>query len=265
MAPRKKYTVSAQLYTLREFLETPADMKKTMRRLRRIGYEAAQISGVGKIGAADLNRLMTDEGINPIGAHVGLGQFREDLDGVIADCKAWDIEYVAIPWMPAADFTTATSWKKAAREFSRYGRALAKEGLKLQYHNHMFEFQKFGMKGYRGGMTGLEILYANSDPEALQAELDLGWVMRGNQCPVAWCKRMAGRLDQVHMKDWGIQNNEAVWRAVGEGSGNWKAIIRAAKAAGTVHFIVEQDDCPVSHNPFKSLQISLENLSVLGL
>ena len=265
MAPKKKYIVSAQLFSLRDYLKTPKDMKRTFTRLRKIGYEAAQISGVGEIAPADLHEMMMEAGIRPVGAHVGLKAFEADIDTVIADCKAWDVEYVAIPWMSADAVTTAAGWKKTGRIFAGYGKVLAAEGITLQYHNHAFEFQKYGVKAGKGGTTGLELLYAAADPKYLQAELDLGWIMRANQCPTTWIKAMSGRLDQVHLKDWGIKDNQPVWRAIGEGSSKWAAIIRACKASGTTHFIVEQDSCPITNNPFKSMAVSLDNLRALKL
>lgn len=259
----KKYVVAAQLYTLRDFLKTPADMVKTMARVKKIGYDAAQISGVGPIDPAELNALMNKAGVTPIGAHVGLNEFRADIDKVIADCQAWDIGYVAIPWLAHQEFKTLADWKKLFREFERYAKRCAKEGLTVQYHNHMFEFEKFGIKNGAGGTTILEMLYSGT--ELLQAELDLGWVVRGGHDPVAWARRMKGRLDQVHLKDWGVVNNEPVWRAVGEGGIDWPAVIKACKAAGTKHFIVEQDECPITNDPFRSLAISRKNLLAMGL
>jgi sugar phosphate isomerase/epimerase len=262
--PRTKFYVSAQLYTLRDYLTVPKDMRTTMRKIRKIGYTSAQISAVGPIPPADLRLLMLDEGVEPVGAHIGLDAF-EDIAAVAATCHAWGVKYVAIPWMPADAVQTAATWKQTGRRFSRYGKALAKHGITLQYHNHAFEFQKYGIKGGSGGRTGLEILYDNSDPEYLQAELDFGWIARGGQNPVTWAKKLTGRLDQVHVKDWGILNNEPVWRAVGEGGIDWPAVIKACKVSGTRYFLVEQDTCPITNNPFKSLQVSFENLKAFGL
>jgi len=259
----KKYVVAAQLYTLRDFLKTPAEMAKTMARVKKIGYDAAQISGVGPIDPAALNALMTDAGVQPIGAHVGLNEFRADLSKVIADCKAWGIGYVAIPWLPRQEFKTLADWKKLFKEFDGYARVCAQAGLVVQYHNHMFEFEKFGIRKGAGGRTILEMLYAET--RLLQAELDLGWVTRGGHDPVAWVRKMKGRLDQVHLKDWGVCDDQPIWRAVGEGGMDWPAVIRACKAAGTRDFIVEQDACPVTNDPFLSLAISRRNLAAMGL
>ncbi len=258
-----KYVVAAQLYTLRDFLKTPADMPKTMARVKKLGYDAAQISGVGPIDPTELNKIMTDAGVRPIGAHVGLNEFRADTGKVLADCKAWGVEYVAIPWLPYKDFKTLADWKKLFKEFEGYARCCAKEGVVVQYHNHMFEFEKFGIRKGAGGKTILDMLYDGT--KLLQAELDLGWVARGGHDPVAWARKLKGRIDQVHLKDWGIVDNQPVWRAVGEGGIDWPAVIKACKASGTRHFIVEQDACPVSNDPFLSLAISRRNLQAMGL
>lgn len=258
-----KYVVSAQLYTLREFLKTPADMAKTMARVKKIGYDAGQISGFGSIDPAELNKLMVDAGVQPIGAHVGLNEFRADVSKVIADCKAWGIQYVAIPWLPRQDFKTLADWKKLFKEFEGYAKRCAKDGIVVQYHNHMFEFEKSGIKNGAGGKTILDMLYEGT--KLLQAELDLGWVVRGGHNPVNWAQKMKGRLDQVHLKDWGIRDDQPIWRAVGEGGIDWPAVIKACKAAGTKHFIVEQDSCPITSDPFLSLAISRKNLLAMGL
>jgi sugar phosphate isomerase/epimerase len=259
----KKYTVAAQLYTLRDFLKTPADMAKTMARVKKIGYDAGQISGFGPIDPAELNKIMTGAGVAPIGAHVGLNEFRADVSKVIADCKAWGIQYVAIPWLPRQEYKTAADWKKLFKEFEGYAKRCAKDGIVVQYHNHMFEFEKFGIKNGAGGKTILDMLYEGT--KLLQAELDFGWVVRGGHSPVAWATKMAGRLDQVHLKDWGVRDDQPVWRAVGEGGIDWKAVIKACKASGTKDFIVEQDSCPITDDPFLSLAISRKNLAAMGL
>ncbi len=259
----KKFTVAAQLFTLRDHLKTPADIVKTMKRVKKIGYDAAQISGVGPIDPAELNKIMNDAGVKPIGAHANLDDFRKDPAKVIADCKAWDIGYVAIPWLPRQEFTTRASWNKLFKEFEKYAVNFQKEGIVVQYHNHMFEFEKFGIRCGKGGQTVLDMMFENTS--ALQAELDFGWVARGGHDPVAWAKKLKGRLDQVHLKDWGIVDDQPVWRAVGEGGIDWPAVIKACKQSGTRDFIVEQDSCPITNDPFRSLKISRENLAEMGL
>ena len=261
----KRPVIAAQLYTLRDFVKTPEDIARTMERVKKIGYDAAQISGVGPIDPAELRKIMLGAGVTPIGAHVGVEQFRNDLAGVIDTCHKWGVGYVAIPWLDASKLATLDAWKALAREFNGFGRALAGEGIVLQYHNHMFEFEKFGVKNGKGGQMFLDLLFKYTNPKYLQAELDLGWVARGNQSPVAWVRKMANRLDQVHLKDWGVLKDQPVWRAIGEGGICWPCVFQACKAAGTSYYIVEQDSCPITNDPFLSLAVSRKNIKAMGL
>ncbi|HAU38667.1 MAG TPA: sugar phosphate isomerase/epimerase [Phycisphaerales bacterium] len=265
MAKKLTSQIAIQLYTLRDFVQTPKDVVKTMKRLRKIGYTRAQISGVGPIDAAELRKMMLGEGVEPMGAHVGLDKFHNELKQVIADCHGWGIAYVAMPWMSPDAVKTAAGWRKMGRELAGYGKKLAAEGITLQYHNHMFEFEKFGVRNGKGGEIGLDILYRSADPKYLQAELDFGWVARAGYEPAAWAKKYKGRLDQVHLKDWSVVNNQPTWRAIGEGAIDWLPVLKACKAAGTKDYIIEQDSCTVSGDPFKSVQISYENLRKMGL
>jgi len=76
---------------------------------------------------------------------------------------------------------------------------------------------------------------------------------------------MKGRMDQVHLKDWAILGNEPAWTEVGEGNLNLPAVLAACRAAGVRTYIVEQDNCPVTGDPFRSIAVSLRNLRAMGL
>ena len=259
----KKPVVAAQLYSFREFMKVPADMAKTLKRIKKIGFDAAQVSGVGPIEPAELKKIFDDAGVAPIGAHVALAKFRESLAGVADYCHALGIEYVAIPWLDRKMCKNLAEWKKLFKEFDGYALKLAKEGIHVQYHNHMFEFEQYGVKNGKGGTPLLEMLYSGT--KYLQSELDFGWVARGGHSPAKWALRMAGRADQVHFKDWSIVDDQIVWRAIGEGGIDWPEVLKACKKAGTRYYIIEQDTCPVTNDPFKSFTISLAYMKSLGL
>jgi sugar phosphate isomerase/epimerase len=267
MAAKRQSQLAVTLFTLRDFCNLREDIVRTLARVRKIGYENVQISGGGLMAVhpPDLARMVEDAGLRIIGSHIGLPMFREDLKNVLGRLRQWKCPYVAIPWAAPEDRATLADWKARAKEFSSYGRTLAQEGIVLQYHNHHFEFHKFGGRAGLGRKTGLEILYEESDPRCLQAEIDVAWVARGGGDPAAWCLRVKGRMDQVHLKDWAILANEPAWTEVGEGNLNWPAILGACKAARVKTYIVEQDQCPVTNDPFKSIAISLKNLRKMGL
>ncbi|NLF86727.1 MAG: hypothetical protein GX571_11550, partial [Lentisphaerae bacterium] len=132
-AATRKPVIAAQLYTLRDFMKTPDEMAKTLARVRQIGYDAAQISGVGPITPAELRRLMLEAGVEPVAAHVGLDAFRADVGKVAADCQAWGVSYVAIPGFSRKGLDTLADWKRLFKEFEGFARILRKAGITLQY------------------------------------------------------------------------------------------------------------------------------------
>ena len=254
----KKFKVAAQMYGFRDFTQNPTDLLATIKKTRKIGYEYGQISGFGQMCPKEIRKMFDGEGVTPVGTHISLQRFRDNEKEVIATCHGYGVKYVAIPSLNPADYKTATDWKKLFKEFDGYAKRFAKEGLVVQYHNHDFEFEKIGIKNGAGGKTILDMLYEGT--EFLQAELDFGWCARGGYDPAIWAAKLNGRLDQVHLKDWGIVGGKPEFRAIGEGSLDWERIIKASKKSGTTDFIVEQDNCVVTGDPFVEYATSRKNL-----
>lgn len=250
-------TIAAQLYTLREFLKTPEDVAKSLKKVREIGYEAVQVSGLGPIDPKELKKIADDNGLQIVVTHIPFQRFQEDMEGLIADHKLWNCKYVGLGAMPKEYRTSRESYVQFAKEASGFAKRLAEEGLSFVYHNHAFEFVKFD------GKTGLELIYEESDP-VLNGEIDTFWVQKGGSDPAAWIRKLKGRMEIVHFKDMVInENGEQIMAEVGEGNLNWPAIIEACREIGIKWHIVEQDTC--QRDPFESLAISLKNLKAMGL
>ena len=253
----KETQIGLTLYTLRDYLQTPKDIAKTLAKVRKIGYRIVQLSGLGKIETKELKRILDGEGLIGNSTHTSLERLMKETDLVIEEHKILGAEYAVCPCLPE-EYRGETGYRKIAGVLSGVGKTLAKSEITLCYHNHAFEFEKFGNK------TGLEIIYSESNPKYLKAELDTYWVAFGGGDPAAWCLKYSGRLPLVHMKDMvATKDNTQVYAEVGEGNLNWKSIIAACKKAGARWYIVEQDVC--RRNPLESIKISLNNLHKLGL
>lgn len=250
------------LYTLREFADSTEEAATTLKRVREMGYENIQVSAqlFISLDPGQMRQLADDAGLKIIGAHVNCDNMVENLQAEIDRIHTYGAAYMAIPSFHAEN-GTADEWKAFAGQCNEIGARLKEENIHLQYHNHAHEFEKLAVVDGQGGRTGFDILMAETDPNLLQSELDLAWVSRGAYDPVVILNQVAGRVDQVHAKDWGIVGGEPGWRAVGEGGLNWPAIIEACKHAGVKTYTVEQDNCPVTNDPFKSSAISFQNLS----
>lgn len=245
--------IAAQLYTLREFLKTPSDIQTSLKRVKDIGYNAVQVSGLGPIDPAELKKMTDELNLAICATHVPYTQLQTDIQSVVKTHQLWECTYVGIGSMPDSYRTSREGYEMFAREASQIGRELAKEGLKLIYHNHNFEFAKFD------GQTGMDILMQTFDPAAVDFEIDVYWVQAGGGDPVQWVHNVDGRMEVVHLKDMAmIPGQGQAFAEVGEGNMNWPAIIQACNDIGVTWGAVEQDTCP--GDPFDSLTTSLRNL-----
>lgn len=251
--------LAAQMYTVRDFAKTPADMAETVKKVRALGWEAMQVSGFGPIAPQELKNIADGEGIHICATHTGYERMRDDTQAVIDDHLLWGCKYPAIGGMPQSYREAGEDgFKKFAVEASEVARKLAAGGLTFGYHNHSFELQRFGNR------TGLDILFEESDPEVFQMEIDTYWIQHGGGDPAAWISKVKGRADLVHFKDMAIVGREQRFAEIGEGNLNWPAILDACKDAGSRWYIVEQDRC-YDRDPFDSLGLSLKNLKAMGL
>ncbi|RME60567.1 MAG: sugar phosphate isomerase/epimerase [Caldilineae bacterium] len=251
--------LAAQLYTVREFTRTAEDFAESLRKVREIGYTAIQVSAIGPIPPEEVKRIADDNGLTICITHIPWPRLQEELDAVIQEHHLWECKHVAVGSMPP-DYWQAgeEGFRRFARDAEAIGRKLDAAGLTFSYHNHSFEFARFGKK------NGLEIIYAEADPRYLKAELDTYWVQHGGGDVIDWIRRMADRMPVIHLKDMAIVGRrEQVMAEVGEGNMNWPGILAACKEANVEWYAVEQDICP--GDPFESLAISYRNLAAMGL
>lgn len=256
MAPTQ---IAAQLYTLRDFIQTPADVARAMERLAAIGYQAVQISAMGPIDPHECRKIMDDNGLVVASTHTSFERLRDETAAAIEEHHILGCKYPAVGGLPEEYRRAgAEGYSRFAKEASEVGRTLAEAGLTFGYHNHSFELEKFGRR------TGLQILYEDSHPQYFTAEIDTYWTQHGGADPAMWIRKLQGRSFLVHFKDMRIRDGQQQFAEVGEGNLNWPNILEACKTAGVEWYIVEQDSC-YDRDPFDSLKISLENMRAWGL
>ncbi len=248
--------IAAQLYTLRDFTKTPADIASTMRRVKRIGYDAVQCSGMGKIDAKELDIILRGEGLTCCATHVPLERLRDDTQAIIDDHQLWGCRYTATGgFFPKQ--ATRQDWSDFARLYSEIAHKLAGQNLSLGYHNHSHELARYD------GKTGLQI-FLDEMEASVWMEIDTYWIAHGGGDPVQWIRKVSGRIPCVHLKDMAITpDKQQLMAEIGEGNLNWEGIFTACREAGVEWYIVEQDIC--QRDPFESLEISLKNLKQMGM
>lgn len=262
----RQQPLGVQLYTLGDMWRT--DLEGTLARLAKIGYRTIEIPGL-QAGAAARMRAAADKfGLSVTSVHAlaqpqggssdmtletAPGQLAAEMHALGArdlvmpmpltpsNFKPAPGENVGAAWVRSFGEAGADHWKRQAEFLNARGKDLAREGVHLNYHNHNLEFAPVA-----DGMTGWDVLVANTDPKLVSFEVDIGWVSAAGIEPVAFLQRHAGRVRQVHVKDV-LPTTPANFKfrmestEVGSGRIDWKTVLPAAYAVGVRQFYVEQE------------------------
>lgn len=253
----KRKQIVAQLYTVRDHLKTPRDIASSLKEVRRIGYEAVEASGLGPIENDELRRMLDGEGLVCASTHETPSEVIVEKPEAVAErLAALGCTMTAFPHPGKHPLSTLAEVEQLARKLDRAGEVLRSHGLVLGYHNHNLEFARIQ------GRTILDWLFERTKPQNLVSEMDTYWVQAGGGDPVAWIRKLSGRLPSIHLKDYGYEIGKGVvFEEIGSGNLDWKAIIPEAQKAGCRWFIVEQDAHFAKDDPFLSLQMSFEYLA----
>ncbi len=250
----EKVSVGLQMYTLRD--AAARDFVGTLTKVADLGYAGVELAGTGGLSASELKRVLDDLGLQVAGSHVGIEQLEGELAAALDYANAIGNSNIVCPYLGEERRKDADGYRRLADLFDRVGAACKARGIVFSYHNHAFEFEKFGDR------TGLEILFDSTDPALVKSELDIYWVAYAGEDPVAFLRRLADRVRLVHLKDMSADSSRA-FAEVGEGILDWPTICAASAEAGAQWLLVEQDVC--KRPPIESVEISLRNLKRMGL
>ncbi|MBI4558635.1 MAG: sugar phosphate isomerase/epimerase [Candidatus Hydrogenedentes bacterium] len=247
--------MALQLYTLRD--PAKQDLKGTLKKAREMGWEYVQWSGMPDLPAEQIRAALDEAGLKAMAAHTGVEPFETDFEKSVTFWKTVGVEAVGPGGMMGDCRETLADWLRGAKRFDVLGAKLREAGLRLTYHNHAGEFEKFP----EDPRCKLDILFESTDPKNLSAELDLAWVKVGNANPAAYIRKCKGRVHQVHAKDVaeGKKGERVKFTPLGQGSLDWNDIFAAGKEAGIEWYIYEQDNGEGS--PFDYAKASYDFLS----
>jgi sugar phosphate isomerase/epimerase len=236
--------IGLQLYTLRSVLET--DVRGTLEQVADIGYDEVEFAGYYDRTPDDIRALLDDLGLAAPATHVPLSRIRKQPDEVIRTAKAIGHEYVVCPYLQEEERTPLENYRRLADDFTAFGTRCTEAGLQFAYHNHDFEFTEMD------GTLPYNVLLEETDPEHVQMELDLYWVIEAGHDPLAFIERNPERYPLCHVKDRGPDGGMT---SVGAGTIDFAAIFRKAQFE---HYFVEHDnpDAPMQsiRQSYRALQ-----------
>lgn len=253
----RKRKIGIQLYTVRDEIKNGID--SVIAKLASVGYEQVELYGYangqyfGK-STKEMAALLKQYNLTSPSAHIGLADFLYNGNDdawkkAIEDAHIIGNHYMVIPWIEPAHRKSLDDYKKIVARVNRAAELTTAGGLKFAYHNHQFEFEKFG------DTCGYDLILNETDKNMVKLELDLYWVYNAGKDPFELFRQHPGRFVMWHVKDMD-KNDRNKQTEVGNGSIDFKAIFKEAKLSGLEYFFVEQENYDVS--PYVSIEKSIK-------
>ena len=213
-----------QMYSVRDI--TPTDMEGALRALSSMGYSCVEFAGFFDYPAEKIREWLEKYGLEASGTHTSWKQLRDRFDETVAYHKAIGCKEIIVP---GADLTTLANVEIFAGFVEEVSPRLAKEGLRLSYHNHDREFRVLDY----GTMSHTQ-LQRRTD---MTFEIDTYWVYRAGLDPLEVLRDLEARVPMIHVKD-GLADGTG--KPLGMGTAPVSAVWNYAREKG-LSMIVESE------------------------
>jgi sugar phosphate isomerase/epimerase len=243
-----------ELYSLRR--EMGRDVPGTLSRVRDFGFQEVEVPGLYGLSAEKFRDELDRAQLRCSAMVAQWDQLSAKMDSVIHDAKALGAAYVICPWIPHGGKFTAEDAEKGADNFNRWGAILRAAGFQFCYHPHGYEFQP------AAGGTLFDTLVSKTDPENVNFEMDVFWIVHPGQNPVALLEKYPTRFPLMHLKD--LEKNtrgdlsgsapEESSVALGAGQVDWPAVLVAARRASVKRYYIEDEAAAAMRQVDESLK-----------
>jgi len=246
-ASGKKVQLGVQLYSLREQCKT--DLPGMLAAVGKIGYKGVEFAGYHGRKANELRTMLDENGLVACGTHTPYESVLGDkLKETIEFNRTIGNKFLIVPWMVGK---SKQEWLDRAELFNQLAGQVKAEGMRIGYHAHAHDFQKFD------GESGWDLFFGHTKPAVIM-QLDTSNCRDGGADPVAVLKKYPGRAASIHIKAHG-GGPEAV---IGEDEVNWKEIFAFCEGKGkTEWYVVEHE---TSKDPIDAVKRNFEALKKMG-
>lgn len=221
-----------QLYTLRDVIGD--DPEGVIRQVAEFGYKQIESYegqdgmywGMGNTG---FKSFLDDLGLTMISSHSNVF---DDFERKAEEAAEIGVEYLVSPWIGPQD--SIDEFKEYADRFNEAGQIAQNAGIKFAYHNHAYTFEELE------GEFPQDVLMENTDPDLVEFQMDIYWVVAAGHDPAEWIQKYPGRFTSSHIKDL-MNGDEPESTILGNGSIDFPSIVDVAKNNGMKYYIVEQE------------------------
>lgn len=245
-----KPCLGIQLYSVRN-LTGDDTFRETLTHLADLGFQGVEFAWkYGGMSPEELAEFLRSVGLLCCGLHVQLEELLDPHHRVYEYALA-----TGSPFITTSLCSRVGEWPELIPKIRQAGAIATEKGLCFTYHNHWQEFEKLG------DVYAQDILRDQTDPTTVSFELDLGWIRRGGEEPMAYWRTYAGRVPQIHLRDYDTGTEKVC--DVGTGFLDVSAVAAQAVELGTQWLIYEQDTYPVS--PMVSAEVCIAECRKAGV
>lgn len=270
-APAKQ--IGLQIYSLgRELTE---DVPNGLKKIRQIGYSTIELAGyrerkMGNYSPAEYRKLAEDSGLKITGSHVNPPVrkiTRENLNDVTEFWKIATEDHVKFgcktlvqPMMPQLDNHDDVAILCEA--FNKAGEIAKASGIRWGYHNHHMEFQRVVKEEDKNkrsspwmpvGDVIYDLMLNGTDPKLVFFEMDVYWTVMGQNDPLEYFEKYAGRFPVLHIKDRSVLGRSGMM--------NFENIFNAAYKNGLDEFYIELENIRDGMTQFEGVRLCFDYLN----
>ena len=197
--------IALQLFSVRDACKTKEDFLRTLKEVKKQGYDGVEFAGYHDLTAQELKTASRNDVLE---YNRGIGN-----------------KNIVCAYSPA---DSEENLQKLRRVLQSAQKAAQKYGMNVFYHNHSHELLPLN------GKIPLDVI-----KEYCMLEPDTYWLFNGKVDVCAYIKANAPRIGLIHLKDGGLNADPCT---IGEGKNDIQGIIDAAKEIGSEWLIVENDN-----------------------
>lgn len=250
-AAEKKIPIGVQLYSVRE--AAAKNLARVLAAIKEMGYEAVEFAGYYGHSAADLRKMLDDNGLKCCGTHTGWDTLQpNNLAATVEFNQTIGNQYLICPYLAESFFATKEKAAETAELFNALAEKVKDQGMLVGYHAHGGDFRKVN------GETAWEAFFSATKPEVVM-QLDIGNCLGGGGDPYAVLEKFPGKSKTVHLKEHGGKQGALI----GEGEVDWERVFQICETTGgTEWYIVEQES--YAGGPLDAIRGCIQNLRKMG-
>ena len=229
------------LFSIKNLLDSEENFLATAYKLKEMGYSYAQFSGM-PFDADMIARVSKAAELPIVLTHVSMDRILNDTDALMEEHAKFGCKNIGLGAMPKTAIVDKDEAYRTIEALDRVGEKMQQNGFGFFYHHHHYEFFK------HNGETVFDYILKNAPH--VNFTLDSYWLQFGGVNICETVDKLKGRIECVHMKDYMITHSitddkvdfKPCFAPVGDGSIDFEAFVKHAKAAGAKYFLVEQDN-----------------------